>query len=382
IQFSTPAMAATRADKLNVTADEAKIKSLWLYIFDENGNYYKAINCSNKLNASLNGSLPQDETYATLFGNGSDGLAIAGGKYKFYMVANLDGMLPSSGTNIYSETTTFTDTQLKAVELNFGTNASTLTAKTMELPMAANCTDVTVKKNNSDKEDNVSIVDANGVVNIKNGTYNISIDMSFLCSAVRYTILFDNTKEDAENNVEAGASQFFNGFEVASSNPVQVKNLLTAYTIYSTAQAVTTAGNYVSLSGGEKYTFTGSMDDVIDGTDAGALTKADWTDANTKRAYRGVVYLPENYGFGTNNALKTTLKLSYTLGTDPAGTTISSTPELILPNTTGTSADSELGNVLARAHYYDVYGKITSSGMQFFVKVNPWKTHATQVEPF
>ena len=53
--------------------------------------------------------------------------------------------------------------------------------------------------------------------------------------------------------------------------------------------------------------------------------------------------------------------------------------DIVLPNTNTTDADA---NRLSKGNFYDVIGKVSASGMEFFVTVRQWKKGDRQVIDF
>ena len=94
--------------------------------------------------------------------------------------------------------------------------------------------------------------------------------------------------------------------------------------------------------------------------------------ATSKVAYQGKVYIPEN--LATEKDGKTTMTL--TVKEDGKDKTYT----IALPNNNNENCDENVGhntatngeNVLMRGHFYDIIGRVTSEGMAFYVKINPW----------
>ena len=378
LALSTPSVVSSHNTRAyQVTNAEAKINSLWLFIYyadsskDNDGQLSKAIDVKDKFEANntpANG-IARPNAYSDIYKSG-DALPIVSGKYKFFLVANIDAFLsdedksawkPNSSESVASPDDCDIDA-FKDLVLTFGNNASKILGLTEALPMAADCTDVTATQSGK-----VS----SGVVDCTEGTVDLKIDMHFLCSGVRFTLLFDNTKGDTP-----GEATFYKNFEMGET-PLQVKNLLTGYDIYgekeklesTTTGAVTT---YQDVSQGAKYTFTGTTQSFIDAPTTLTST-SNWGTDVTKRAYQAIFYLPENYA--TTHPLMTTLKVSYKVDNEEK------TPELVLPvaklyDADGTVTPTNDGdNVLSRANFYDVTARVTSAGMEFYVAVNKWNKH-------
>lgn len=371
LSFSTPEISSQATRGLS---DEAALDDLWLYIFDSNGALYKLVDAKTAI-----GNGPLTTSYQNIYGGSKDGLMIAPGNYKFFMVANLGDYIDDDDLKekLSDESKKITETELSGLTLNFGSNAETLIGKTSKLPMAANCTDVTVTKDSQTTQGTpaTDIVSSAGVVTITDGQYDIKIDMSFLCAAVRYTILFDNSED--------GVSQFYKDFTMTS---VTAKNMLTSYDIFSSQEAFTSTSTATSkVLDWNQYVFPTGKTIADLKSDPDLLTATEkvnsWTADNHLRAVQGVVYLPENFATqvnGVNEAtstLKTVLDLNYSLDNNEL------TPTLVLPNT-ATSVDNNKDNVLARAHYYDVIGVITSSGIEFYVTVKHWTKVDLDAIPF
>lgn len=374
LSFATPAMGVeTRAGNIsdndqNIEADtdEANIKSLWLYIFKqdaENTSNYTlsyAFDCTNRI-AATNVLTYQQVALGAASGSGYvEGLAVTPGTYRFFMVANLESYLSTTDASKYTPAVSgvvtdalknVTISDIQNIALSMYENNS-IKLKTTDLPMGMNYDEVQLQSAGS-------ATLSNGNVTITSGSTSIVCDMTFLCSAVRYTFIYD--KSDFSWN--------YSKFDFTS---LKLNNIVDGYK-FTEKKELTAAANdqNVDLIDGKKC----SIEDIdVFINKPFNLTASDsqtWaTDA--KHAYQGIVYLPSNYTLTEGN--KTTMKLTCDLGE-----TDNKVYDIVLPNTNTTNADA---NRLSKGNFYDVIGKVSASGMEFFVTVRQWKKGDRQVIDF
>ena len=374
LSFATPAMGVeTRAGNISdndqniaADADEANIKSLWLYIFKqdaENTNNYTlsyAFDCTNRIGGATD--VLEYRPVALGAASGSsyvEGLAVTPGTYRFFMVANLESYLSTTDASKYTpavsgvvtdalENVTISDIQNLALSM-YENNSIKL--KTTDLPMGMDYNEVQLKSGSS-------ATLSNGDVTITSGSTSIVCDMTFLCSAVRYTFIYD--KDDFSWN--------YSKFDFTS---LKLNNIVDGYKFTEKKELGTAANNQNVDITGKKCSIDNIDTFIAKPSNLTASDSQTWaTDA--KHAYQGIVYLPSNYTLTEGN--KTTMKLTCDLGE-----TDNKVYDIVLPNTNTTNEDA---NRLSKGNFYDVIGKVSASGMEFFVTVRQWKKGDRQVIDF
>ena len=230
------------------------------------------------------------------------------GVYRFYVLANLDLYLDKRIQEITKEQ------ELKDLKLNFRTDTRLIPS---HLPMACLPKDIEGGTKNQNGETVIRITD--------NTVPTITANMSFLCSKVRYTILYDNTP--------GGMSEAFNIYSLRFNvDPTlhTVASKLRRYTYLDPGHPTSDEDNkdpflrtesYAAYPGGEytatydlaywnidldRYKFKGeSADGLMPFNPNYPESAADnslelWTDdlaawqASRRRVWQGVAYLPEN----------------------------------------------------------------------------------------
>lgn len=227
------------------------------------------------------------------------------GKYKFYLIANFDRYLArfSYVADVLSED------ELKDLVLNFSTD---IALRPSHLPMAAFPEDfsgdnfenniVTIFPKNSGS--NGSSSDA--------GRLTINANLHFLCSKVRYTILYNNTPGGCSERFGNNSIRFI--VNQTSDRP-KVKNVRRQVRVFTEKLSsrftpddlyisnvpkdseaypdgywTLDLGRYEFPENGENYPESAS-DNLIPWTDSPNLAK--WKSSH-QRVWQGVVYLPEN----------------------------------------------------------------------------------------
>ncbi len=392
INFSlaTPDMSgATRAgdisnDNTTIAADkdEAAYTSLWLYIFKETttaGTYALeyAYDCDGRVETGNDNLLTYKKVYlGSADGSGYvQGLAVTPGNYRFYVVANLDSYLSTTDAAAYKPakdgkpTAALKDVTEKNIQdlslTMYKNSAIQLAAGT--LPMGMNYTDVQL--DSSTDSNNATI--SSGTINIKKGSTNILCDMTFLCSAVRFTFIYD--KENFSWN--------YSKFDVSS---LTLNNINSGYKFVDTAENTSLASAATSqnldlkkddykcsITSDQVSAFT-SKDGKV--TTLSKSTSTDWT-KDAQHAYQGLIYVPSNYS--TTENLKTYMTLTCDLGETDA-----KVYKIELPNSLTGSDNASDPNRLAKGNFYDIVGKMSASGMEFYVTVRKWKEGNRQVFDF
>lgn len=372
ISVSTPHLSGTKASfsgtgddaTMRVTQKEATVESLWLYIFRaSDGSLYHSENLAGNVTTKTDDNKPYISSTAQEV---RSALNIPADKYYFYMLANVDYYLPD-GFGLANQSMTKSD--LDDLKLQF---KNSFVDREEALPMAALIKDFTIADGTA--ANNVTISD-DGLVDIKNGDVTLVANMTFLCSAVRYTFLFDNTAPTSVGGTDQGfsfpyTSILSNSLKVSKFTNKEVP--LTSNASWSDDKKDTDTDEVPITSRLDKKTFPTTLSDWTNAPDF----LNDYTGAETtftsKIAYQGMVYLPEN----CNTTDKTTLTWNVTLdGKTNKDFTIK------LPNNGGENCDIHGENssiekgdfILKRGHFYDVIGKVTSSGVAFYVKVKKWE---------
>ena len=269
-------------------AAEAKINTLWFfaYPYDDTG---RADNKRKTLIKNLNPA-----SYSTV--DGYRKYTVGGlepGGYKFYLLANLESYL---SPNTLSEEKEITETVLRKLTLDY-------TNKLPEygnLPMACMPEEV---KSSIDGEP----LRGNGVFIFEKGNdgkYNKEIyaDLTFQCSKVRYTILFD--KDAFSKNFPSSEINFD---ETVNTSKVPRKKILdgsidqeflTSLPTYNLFKVSYPQGTNGEISGYLKDTPT-YEDDLL------PISNGQWAN-DTQRAWQGIAYLPENQSTTSSDKTKLT----------------------------------------------------------------------------
>lgn len=204
VEFTVPLngfsfTAGTKADQSS-TYQEGWISNMYLIIIKEKDSEGKDVNTFNIVELDTSGYNPQvgeDKKYNKFYVN------LYPGTYRFYLLANFDRYLNrfTHVSDILSEK------ELKDVVLNFTADMPLLPS---HLPMAAeplnfsyNYSTIQTVKDENGEDTEVEIFETeqqdktNGRVKIVSGSAgkknHIYATLQFLCSKVRYTILYDNT---------------------------------------------------------------------------------------------------------------------------------------------------------------------------------------------
>ena len=304
---SSPAPAASRAEEkdMDTEAKEGDIHSLWLLAYNTDNSDYNVI---RQLQSS--GQLTHEYSeYRIEFKPGT---------YRIYVVANLDKYI----TGEISASTE--ESYLEKLILNFSPDK--LPNTTDGLPMA--CLPAQVD----------GATDGN--ITVEAGkTKEILTDLTFLCSKVRYTILFDNS--------EGGFSREAFGASTVTFNSASLTGVIPSTPL--TGAVNTPVGAFeVDPSDLKAVNDSKGLNDLADPGFTPSATGA-------QRAWQGTMYLPENL----LTDARTVLHLGATL--DGNGANLSYTVKL--PNNVGASGSSP-ENTLTRGHFYDLVGRVTTVGDQ------------------
>lgn len=367
LSFSMPNLNNTRAGEtyVNVTDAEKKVKDMWVYFFRKNdagqwvkwnhfnmesasyaGATFTSLTDINKASNLQQGTNPGTGDYTTIIKD----LNIPSGEYHVYVLANINQLL-ATGNSIKPDYT-FTESEFQQFILSFDKSATDFSEA---LPMAADKTELTISKGASDK----SKYDAStGTLTVADGSLTIKADMTILCSKVRYTVLFDNTAPTTVDGKEVVGFSFpyksfaFSDLEIANVN--KTEPLFASYKP-STILKQNDALNLKSVN--KRVSFPSALDNA-DGLTASTANTTDGQIAN-----QGTFYVVEN--LSSANDEKTYLNFKAKVdGQDK-------TYKIVLPQVSNPVGETS-ADVLKRGNYYDIIGKVTSSGMAFYVKVRPW----------
>ncbi|MCH5226261.1 MAG: hypothetical protein J1F16_00365 [Muribaculaceae bacterium] len=283
------------------------------------------------------------------------------GTYHIYVVANLD----ASGHNYLSSNGTVADTwtekQVKEIILNF---SSTNLPTAGYLPMGCYNTEV---RSGATNETATTEIAGNGNFEFNENSKALWIDLTVLCAKVRYTILFDNTgfsekfgtsKVDFETGTAANNTNVSN----LKSQVAWKDGAANSEVVFNATNLPLNAVAYPETN--SKYFDIESLNTVPNVTLADLSTENVWGETSGKRAWQGIVYLPE--GTTASSILKFKEKTSYIDPSKPTQTQLF----------WGSKG-------LERGNFYDLVFKVKSpDDIEFavHVKVNAWKYEGHNVE--
>lgn len=271
--------------------------------------------------------------------------------YHIYLVANL-GAYAASGWNSPS----ISEDQLKAKLLNFksGTDYLLHSDKINEtgLPMACLHDDIDYGEGSNVKQ----------LIYKKNKTSTVHADMKFLCSKVRYTILFDNS-----TGTSSGFSTAVFGGKAISDIVANATSLNNgSQTIGSDAGASTSFFDLNSIHCAS-VTYPENPDTYpsadYNGNDQRFSNLEDIKAGGNKRAWQGVVYLP------ANPDLTKPTRLEFKATLEGSEQVLTYTLPLVPPTGTETAATA-----LRAGNYYDIVAKVKGLEQLSLSSVNvmPW----------
>lgn len=328
---------ATRNDEFKNTraleeAIEGKINSLWLcaYPTSDGAGEIKI----QKIDLALEDSGRSDYQFDEYT------VSIKKGIYHLYLLANIEDYLSLQLIN-----QDISEEELKKLILNFSTD------KFLEkgnLPMACLSFDIKLSPNQSPA--------GNYGINISDNT-TIYADLTFLCSKVRYTILFDRdnfSNAFSNNNIDFESS-------IKASNVSFQTALFKDYIIDNPRLGIY---NKLVLNA-VKYPDSNSayLDIKKSGKESLADLEIHKHNENTnQRAWQGIFYLPEN--LTTEEANKTTLTFSSSTGSAELNDNYE---VVLLPDNKG----------LERGNFYDIVSKLTkpnSTEQEISLSIQEWNT--------
>ena len=306
-----PTRALEGGDPFETVQTEGKLTDLWLIAFDNDGNFFKSDNILENLSPVKFKNETGHKTYnITEWFQGADG----GAKYKLYLVANLGAY--TTGT---AWQTPAKESDLMQTVLNFrnGETAYLLNHSNVKqngLPMACLNSEVSVKA------PGVSAVIGEGLTVEPGGNALITGNLKFLCSKVRYTLLFDNG--------DAGFSHDVFGTSALNLNSASVTGVCDGSQTVSIDSRNPSGTFSLSTIALNKVEYPANPTTYPSDEQKNTNLTVTTTQAGAKRAWQGVVYLPAN----TVETKPTTLnftgdidgkgKVSYTIPLVPNGSSV------------------------------------------------------------
>ena len=325
LMIPTPHLEGTRAEDaaLNETMNEGHISSLWFYAFPADGTA-----ADNRVAVDLT---PSDSKLTHDYRQ--EEVRVKAGKYRVYMVANIEGLNGDSSEDA-----------IKTASIEYST--SKMPNTTDGLPMA--CLPEEVKVGETTPE-----VVADGIVTVENGKQTtLWIDLTFLCAKVRYTLLFDKSASGFSHEAFGSQALTFTGLEKVSG-----------------VRSVTSVTDANTPDSGEPF----EIDDCSEFNGASRVYPTDYSkfiDLNPtndpsendldvlsgqanpdKRAYQGTLYLPEN--------LVKSAPTRLLFGAELDGGSQKLQYHVDLPPLSKGNSNRE---PMRRGHFYDIIGHVTTTG--------------------
>lgn len=352
---------ATRAE---LSSSEGQINSLRLYIFKKKSSATTNIDTDYEIVNDYNGK----DIFEDLE-DGSDAaskdltsykkypLSLSKGDYRFYLLGNVDSYI---GNTDLTSITTIAD--LKKLDLQFTGPLS------LEYGLPMVCLSAVQVANKIPS----SSASADSDVTIDKDSKNIYCDMSFLCSKVRYTILFDNT--------ETGVSKDFKNHVVDFSS-VDIANICNNANIANKKESHSDTDFSPNAKAGVINKFSYAPFPTNESEDWSS-PKNSWetADAN-KRAWQGVAYLPENTSLTNKTRLTFTGSCQESATDNTEIYSITKNVELV-PQHDSCIENVDGGNHgISRSMLYDIHIKMVSfEGMEVKVTEAPWEYESLLVD--
>lgn len=334
-------LASTRG-QMSVTQSEATINKIYLIAVNSNE---EALVFNLNANAAANTSGYHQ----------CGSVKLNPGSYRFYVVANLDDYLKDNRK--LEEFNNLEDIQ--ELVLNFAQSSNGLKLQAGNLPMACLPSEIKTEENGPGVGDNY--------IEIKDNTNSsIFADLTFLCSKIRYTILFD--KEDYSSNFTSTEVDFekeVSANNVAAETPFisintsntdisqKIDNVkVSLQQVYYPNSSLETEKEYLS-----ENVERSNQNDLEPLKDEGK-----WENEN-QRAWQMIAYLPEN--IQDEEADKTNL-------------TFKSNSEILQNEYNVVLIDKNLSSTnkgIKRGCCYDIVSKLTSTTSNNFtttISVAPW----------
>lgn len=288
-------------------------------------------------------------------------------RYRFYVLGNIDSYLTPEGelsTNLQDRGIS-DENDLRGLILNFSTSK---TIEAGNLPMACLAEEISAYDNGT--KQNLS----DNYVEVASGKgTTIYADMTFLCSKVRYTILFDRT--------EGGFSKFGDGdiaftgegtLRVASNVRVQ-----SAVTSQGTPSSEVTEIPNINL---EAVAYPTNINEwLASGTNTPpsleVIENPERDKDATRLAWQGITYLPEN--LNGNDGKHTQLVFT------GSGAALKEQYKIVLDNVNNDVNTGGGNRGLKHGKYYDVVAKLTEAGtvqLPTSMTVTDWTTENMAAE--
>lgn len=325
LMIPTPHLEGTRAGDaaLNKTMNEGHISSLWFYAFPADGTA-----ADNRVAVDLT---PSDSELTHDYRQ--EEVRVKAGKYRVYMVANIEGLNGDSSED-----------EIKAASIEYSTSKMPNTAD--GLPMA--CLPEEVKVGETTPE-----VVADGIVTVENGKQTtLWIDLTFLCAKVRYTLLFDKSASGFSHEAFGSQALTFTGLEKVSG----VRSVTSVTDANTPDSGEPFEIDDCSEFNGARRVYPADYSKFIELNSANDPSKNDLdvltgqADAD-KRAYQGTLYLPEN--------LVKSAPTRLLFGAELDGGSQKLQYHIDLPPLSGGNRDRE---PMRRGHFYDIIGRVTTTG--------------------
>lgn len=344
---------STRADNAPYTNEESIINNLYLIAIPENienANPIRTIALTdNKLKPNQSSNYYKEYSVNLFPGN-----------YKFYVFANLDRYITDD--NIYTSLQNLkfeTENDITDIILYF---QSDIPIETGHIPMG--CLPEKMRFGDSGNTSGWN----GGFTNISSeSTSFLTADLNFLCSKIRYTILFDNTPL-------TGISKEFGNRKIAFYNEGNYATNIRKQSGLITNNSKV-SGEFILDNNNTASYWMLNLDRFIypeEGINyptnpSKTLTKwpenEDW-ETSGKRAWQGVIYLPENNNTGIGySKLIFNYSIDGRVGNEPKEI------ELIKNN----SQD----HGIERGKMYDVVALVKDPGeieLETYVTISPWET--------
>lgn len=279
-----------------------------------------------------------DYDITALFKNANN--TIKTGEYKIYVCANLSKYLPA-GTNLAN----ISKNDLDDLKLNFISedgNTYLLAKDEIDdygLPMAASGSDIYYRDTKAKSFTQAT----NGKITITNSAKGaIHADLTFLCSKVRYTLLFDNGS--FSKDMFKDLSWKLTG---VSGDNLPVKGYTGINEPISTATADARAN---CAWGSTEYDYPSNASEYPANKDDNLKRENDYTKTFSQRAFQGVMYLPENVN--ETSLSKLIFNAQVMKSATEQGAPLKYTMNLL---------PKEVDNSVAmkRGQYYDIVAKVT-----------------------
>lgn len=365
------AFASSRSDeKVSATEKETEINDLWLIVCWDDGS--KIIHLLDKKNNLINSSLSQTEEYTTFT---IEDHQLTPGNYNVYVLGNVNPYL--SEQDKLTENKNLNNESVRNLVLNFNDLISGESTQLTPgyLPMACLTEDLT-------QTDGGNSIESDGSISYEKGdVLEVYADMKFLCSKVRYTILFDNNpggfSEAFEDNLvdfntdKAKAGNLRNSTNVVyTSEPASFNK-----SSHLLNEKLSIGLNRKNFPEEESYpNYEG--DSYVTSSDLQPYSGNNWENEH-RRAWQGTIYLPENLqptSVSGDVSLESAESGNGTFLHFPA--TIGETGKNYV-----TLINKEKG--IARAKFYDVVAKVQKPDdpdMSISVSVKDWTLQTLQYE--